>query len=257
MFESLGEPGFAGDLASFLQLIVPYDAIFVDAYPADGPPRKLHYAVDPKPVFDLQSGNQVTAYSRQAYILDPIFHACQRRVAAGVYRLRDFAPAGFFRSEYYRTFYVLTETIDEVAFFIYGDGNMPIVISVVREKGSRKFSSKDMRAFQEIEPLIRSAALRQWGGSAPRRRSQSWQGDDANPLESGIRKVVSRWKHSTLSTREMEIVGLVLTGHSTPAIARHLGISANTVKVHRRRVYEKLEISSQAQLFSLFFPPLS
>ncbi|MGH6806890.1 MAG: helix-turn-helix transcriptional regulator, partial [Ensifer adhaerens] len=35
--------------------------------------------------------------------------------------------------------------------------------------------------------------------------------------------------------------------------ARHLGNSPETVKVHRKRIYSKLKISSQGELFSLLF----
>ena len=45
---------------------------------------------------------------------------------------------------------------------------------------------------------------------------------------------------------------LILKGHSSYSIAATLGVSPNTVKVHRRQAYAKLNISSQAELFHLF-----
>jgi DNA-binding CsgD family transcriptional regulator len=45
----------------------------------------------------------------------------------------------------------------------------------------------------------------------------------------------------------------VLEGHSSDAIARSLGISVGTVRIHRRNIYGKLQISSQQELFSIFF----
>ena len=57
---------------------------------------------------------------------------------------------------------------------------------------------------------------------------------------------------SVLTRREQQVVELVLLGHSTRLVAEKLGISAETVKLHRKHAYAKLEVSSQAELFYLF-----
>ncbi|MEK6205148.1 MAG: helix-turn-helix transcriptional regulator, partial [Amylibacter sp.] len=56
----------------------------------------------------------------------------------------------------------------------------------------------------------------------------------------------------TLTAREQEVVQLILVGHSSNSVSLLLGISLTTVKTHRRNIYNKLQISSQAELFSLF-----
>ena len=49
----------------------------------------------------------------------------------------------------------------------------------------------------------------------------------------------------------------MLLGHSTRLVAEKLGISAETVKLHRKHAYAKLDISSQAELFYLFVDALA
>ena len=56
-----------------------------------------------------------------------------------------------------------------------------------------------------------------------------------------------------LSQRERELVQLVLAGHPTATIAERLGITVGTVKNHRRRIYEKLDITTERELFLQFF----
>jgi len=58
-------------------------------------------------------------------------------------------------------------------------------------------------------------------------------------------------KNGVLTAREVEIVQFVLKGHSNNSISLHLEISEGTVKIHRRNIYRKLEISSQSELFAM------
>ena len=60
-----------------------------------------------------------------------------------------------------------------------------------------------------------------------------------------------------LSAREREVIQLILKGHSNKSIAQLLEISVDTVKVYNKRFHTKLEISSQAELFSLFLEAIS
>ena len=60
-----------------------------------------------------------------------------------------------------------------------------------------------------------------------------------------------------MTRREQQVIELVLLGHSTRLVAEKLGISADTVKLHRKHAYAKLDISSQAELFYLFVDALA
>ena len=60
-----------------------------------------------------------------------------------------------------------------------------------------------------------------------------------------------------LTPRETQVVAQVLEGHSSDSIAKDLGISVGTVRIHRRNIYAKLQISSQQELFSIFLKKIT
>jgi two-component system response regulator NreC len=53
---------------------------------------------------------------------------------------------------------------------------------------------------------------------------------------------------SRLSAREREVLQLLAEGHSTKEIAVRLGVSAKTIETHRRRIMDKLDLHSVAEL---------
>ena len=52
---------------------------------------------------------------------------------------------------------------------------------------------------------------------------------------------------STLTPREMEILGYLAAGHSNKVIARHLELAEPTIKVHVQNILRKLNLSSRVQ----------
>ncbi len=66
----------------------------------------------------------------------------------------------------------------------------------------------------------------------------------ADPVADGMRTF-----DGALTKREREIVELILKGYPTSLIAERLCVSRGTVKNHRRRIYDKLDITSERELF--------
>jgi DNA-binding CsgD family transcriptional regulator len=71
------------------------------------------------------------------------------------------------------------------------------------------------------------------------------------PAQPGQPALPGRFAES-LSRREQDIVELILQGHPTKSIALRLGLTLGTVKNYRRRLYDKLDITTEREIFLAF-----
>jgi DNA-binding CsgD family transcriptional regulator len=228
----LGEPAFPAALERALRHLVSFEMMNGFAYAPGGK------------AFDLDNerivGDRTTIvdhYLAGAYILDPFYDAVRREPGAGVLVMRRLAPDRFADTEYYRRHYQATGIADEIG-FILKLRHADAVLSLSRIGAVPAFSRRDIARLESAAPLVRALAERHWHARF-------------NPPAED-EKAAATISHPLLSKRELEIVTLILKGHSTYSIAAVLGLSPNTVKVHRRQAYAKLNISSQAELFHLF-----
>lgn len=248
LIEHLDQPTFPDVLINALSQIAVFDSTVIYLYRRDFPPVDLfHWSVRKA----SESSSTLDEYAASAYLLDPFFQACQRRINPGIYTLRGIAPDRFLHSEYFRTYYIKTKITDELGLFSHLSEQRSIVISLCREDARRRFSQREIRDLKAIEPIIRAAVLRHWQAVAI---EPNFNTKPPVHLDSIVQSAPTQPGKSGLTAREAEIVGLVLQGHSSESAGLLLGISKNTVKVHRKHIYAKLGISTQAQLFSTFLP---
>jgi RNA polymerase sigma factor (sigma-70 family) len=62
---------------------------------------------------------------------------------------------------------------------------------------------------------------------------------------------IARANIASLTPREREVFNLVIRGKTNKHVARELGVTERTVKAHRHRVMEKIQVRSLAELVSL------
>jgi DNA-binding CsgD family transcriptional regulator len=231
----IGSHGFPDALAAALRLLCPFQMMNGFLYSPDGSAFDLY---NEKIV--AERSLIVDRYLAGAFVLDPFYDAVRSDNSERMIVMRDLAPDNFTQTEYFRLHYATTEIVDEIGFVLKLERHFVAVLSLSRTGIAPLFSDEDLKRLRAAAPIVCALGARHWF-HVP---SHSLDGKVASPA--------SKIEHPSLTKRELEIVTLILKGHSTLSLASVLSLSPNTVKVHRRQVYAKLNISSQAELFRLF-----
>jgi FixJ family two-component response regulator len=116
--------------------------------------------------------------------------------------------------------------------FITGHGDVPMAVSALK-KGAVDFIEKPFND-QDMLRLI-SQCLETERTERTQRRQDA---ETARKLDQ-------------LTSREREVLDLIVAGRLNKQIADDLGISIKTVEVHRARVMEKMDVSSLAELVQM------
>jgi DNA-binding CsgD family transcriptional regulator len=233
---------FAAPLAALLSRVARVRSVVMTMYDLGSPPRTLYHDVADENV----SGN-ITLYVQGAFKLDPFFLACVIDKRCGVFRLREVAPDNFTRTPYFLTFYRRLRIGEEVGLIVPLRDGAGLVISLESGAADGKFAAAEVALLKAVFPLVLAAVTRQWGGELQRQPDRT---------AAAVTALFSSFGEGRLSRREQEVVRLILQGHSSLSIGETLGIAEGTVKIHRKHAYQKLGVSTQAQLFQRFMTPL-
>lgn len=248
----IGRDSFAADLAALLEEQFGFDHFHIFLYRDTLAPVCL--ASRPMPIaYDRGLRN----YLSYTYVINPAYRAFRLGKPAGVYMISDFIqndnrsiidehevdvhievsePIGYRTPGW-------PKNLAEVIVLINLPGRSALDFSFMTPLGSRQ-TVDCKRSLERLFPFLDAILSRQL--------SVMPASLDAENTMAGQEDRFHDFGGDVLTAREREIVQLILIGHSSNSISLNLDISVPTVKTHRRNIYNKLQISSQAELFSLF-----
>jgi DNA-binding CsgD family transcriptional regulator len=245
LLEKVGSDEFPELMVAMLKAMVTVNDATIVVYP-----DTLAPVIDYFDTPEEGGSHNLTVFLQGAFLLDPFYLAYAADKKQGFYSLKELAPSAFKTTEYYNTYQRISGIHDECGYLIPTGGDGFVNISLNRTTLARNFYQKELKLLKDIEPMVTQLARQHWLSSA--KPMVKGHKNLRKPLQSAL----DDFGGSVLTGRECQVINKVLQGQSTKAIARKLTIANETVKLHKKHAYAKLDINSQSELFHLFLDSL-
>ena len=249
-FAHVDAPDALHYLASAFGHLVSIESVMISLEHKDRAPQLLYQRGIPEQYRD----SIIDRYFSGGYLLDPFCLAVEQGLAEGFYHLEEIAPDNFFDSEYYKTYYLKAGSSED-SFYLVNTGNdTQISVSLFQGFGGESLRVEQLNLLRAVEPLVREF-IAEFGQRGLQHRTEIQSDHDASGRDDLKQRVQSAFEHfgsDLLTEREREVAHMVLRGHSVKSTASQLNISPETVRMHRKNLYLKLNVGSQAELFALF-----
>lgn len=250
--DSIGTESFIAKIAKLIEQYFPFEGLVVFLYSKKSAPTTLGCFGS---ALEMQTG--IDNYLKYTYVLNPVYRAYQDNAAAGAYVISDLKPVDYnenaaksdlqVRIDHketigYRTPGWHKKMTDVVGLIHLPDDKMIEFDFITTQRGDQ--TKNCFEGLNDIYPILSSVLLKHFEFAT--------HDFDTSNANSSLESRFQEFGRSSLTDREQLVTKMILTGHSSNSIGLNLGISLPTVKTHRRNIYVKLEISSQAELFNLF-----
>ncbi|CAI8768225.1 Helix-turn-helix transcriptional regulator [Pseudomonas sp. IT-P294] len=244
-FAHIDEPDALRHLASAFGHLVSIESVMISLEHKDRPPQLLYQRGIPEKYRE----SIIDRYFSGGYLLDPFCLAVEQGLAEGFYHLEEIAPDNFFDSEYYKTYYLKAGSSEDSFYIVDTGHDTKVSVSLFQGFGGESLRAEQLNLLRAVEPLVREF-ISEFGRRGLQHSAVSEGGRD--DLKHRVQSAFEHFGCDLLTEREREVAHMVLRGHSVKSTASQMSISPETVRMHRKNLYLKLEIGSQSELFALF-----
>jgi DNA-binding CsgD family transcriptional regulator len=243
--DNVGEPEFYAELLRFLGKRLGADLCMMMRYSRRKAPEYV--------IHDGLQSEHMNLYLRGLYRVDPIYRLCRQRGGRGVKDLARLSTPAERSGDYFNVFLRLTGMADDLVILLPVDVDTSMGLLYERKT---LFNTAEIAGMRVLYPLIES--LHQLHQKIARQQGRSQTTPTSDPSrEQGLlpidhKAALGSFLQRELTPRERDIVHLILIGYPNIKIAERLKLSVNTVKNHKKRMYLKLDITTERELFLTF-----
>lgn len=238
--DAIGAHDFFSLLIKALRTRVMFERPQAWLYQRHLPPQLAFHDIDP----EFQEA-EIDMYLEGPYREDPFFAVSMTNPSPGLYRLSDLIEGELEESNYYASYYNRIHIVDELMILI--PLGVDQVLNICLLRSTEPFGVEDVEWLRSIAPL--AVAVIQQHVARDTFQSRHPSGID---FDEHVNCTLDSFGSSVVTGREQEVLRMTLQGYSTAVAAERLNISVETMRRHRKNIYRKLDLSSQADLFALF-----
>lgn len=242
MIDAIGSPTWFDRVLDFLGTVSAVDSGGAMVFHRHQRPRRIVHRFNPQ-----ERALPEDAFLSGPYALDPNYQLFLQGCASGVYWLRSIAPDDFYDSEYYRVFYSQIGLSDSIDLLWRIDEDTALNLFLERSYRHSGFTAADHLAIETVAPLVFAAAAKHHALTA-----ESSRREIDTLTHRKVQSTIEHFASSLLTQRERQVLFYMISGYSSALTAQRLQTTEGTIKIHRKNIHRKLDIGSQAELFSLF-----
>jgi DNA-binding CsgD family transcriptional regulator len=234
------QPGaLAGALLNILGEHVALAQCVVFAYPPEQTPRLVSYADRARtrelPAISREYAERFFLEDTNRLAMHELMAIRRRRLLsdgseAGAGRLDDAIlvhrqlPEDITHADYRAICYDQPRISDRIALLTHQDPQAWLSINLYRGREHGRFSTEEIQCIESFAPFLLQRMRRRF---------------------------------PSLTRRDMDLLSGVVEGQDVDQIAQAMGIQPGSVQTYTKRIYRKLGISGQRELFSLMLSPVS
>jgi len=192
-------------------------------------------------------------YLSGLYLFDPFFETFQNTDKRGVLHISQDSIENFNQSRFYQRYFRSLSAKNEVGSLLDVGQDICVHVSILIDDASTDQLERVVNVMGDIDHVCTSLFKMHYG-SGP--QGEIDEIELRRSVHAQIVKSLMSFGSRELTQREKEIARFLLRGHSAKSMARLLDISPGTIGIHRSNIYKKMNVSSQAELSSLFLERL-
>jgi len=246
--DSVGDAAFYGELLKAFGKRLRADLSMVMRYSRRHAPEYL--------IHDGLESEHMDMYLRGLYRIDPIYRLCRQRRVQGVKDLAAVSTPADRSGDYFNIFLRLTGMADDLVMLLPVDVETSIGLVYERKTLFRSHEIAEMRALFPLIESLHQVHQRVIRAQSPPSEGVRGKQENGTPVPGLLpidhKAALGSFLRRELTPRERDIVDLILIGYPNIKIAERLKLSVNTVKNHKKRMYLKLDITTERELFLAF-----
>ncbi|WP_085909022.1 helix-turn-helix transcriptional regulator [Kiloniella majae] len=250
LIDNIGKKHFFPWVAEQLKHVIPHEFCMIFQYQKEQCPQVLYDGLSP-----LGYREGLKNFLQSTWQINPFYHACREGLKPGLHTMEALSRKISSRSYAEKSkspddYKMRPDQMEEIGYVTDGwplgmqelmlaiplPDNDVIEISLSQKNIPTDKDAPLLERSQELVPIIISAIKKHC--------------EALGLTQEAAQRALIPDRYD-LTPREENIMDLILSGHGSEAIGLRLGIALPTVKTHRRNLYRKLGISSQAELFAL------